>query len=46
MSKAARNRRIRQRALIVDPTGKRTRSIARALRRHGRMPLDKRDGQR
>lgn len=45
MSKAKRIRRIRRLALIADPTGRRTRSIARALRRHGRMPLEKREGQ-
>ena len=31
MGKAARNRTIRRRAYILDPTGKFTRSIARAL---------------
>lgn len=40
MGKAKRNRAIRRRALIVDPTGKRTRGIARSLRRHGRIPLN------
>lgn len=45
MGKAARNRRIRRLAYIADGTGKRARSIARALRRHGRFPLEKREGQ-
>lgn len=46
MGKGARNRRIRKLAYVADPTGKFTRSIARAFRRHGRMPLEKREGQR
>jgi hypothetical protein len=46
MGKAARNRRIRKLAYIADGTGKHTRSIARALRRHGRFPLPKKEGQR
>lgn len=46
MGKAARNRHIRKLAYGLDPSGKKTRSIARALRRRGRMPLEKREGQR
>lgn len=45
MSKARRNRDIRRRANLLDPSGKQVRSIARALRRHGRMPLEKKRGQ-
>lgn len=43
MGKAKRNRAIRKKALALDAS--RARSIARALRRHGRLPLEKRKGQ-
>lgn len=43
MGKAKRNRKIRKLALVIAPS--RARSVARALRRHGRMPLEKREGQ-
>ena len=43
MSKARRNREIRAFAQMLYPT--RVRSVARAMRRHGRMPLEKREGQ-
>jgi hypothetical protein len=46
MGKAARNRRFRKQAYILDPVGNHVRSIARALRRHGRMPLPKGKDQR
>jgi hypothetical protein len=39
MGKAVRNRRIRKRAYIIDPTGKHTRKIARLWRRSARMPI-------
>lgn len=45
MGKGVRNRRIRKQAYILDPVGGKVRSIARALRRHKRMPLEKREGQ-
>jgi hypothetical protein len=44
MGKAARNRRIRALARSLDATH--ARSIARAFRRRGRMPLPKKEGQR
>lgn len=44
MSKAKRNREIRKLALGLAPG--RARSVARTLRRKGRMPLPKREGQR
>ena len=44
MGKAKRNRTIRRLASELDAS--RARSIARAFRRHGRMPLPKREGQR
>ena len=44
MSKARRNREIRKRAAMFYP--ERARSVARALRRPGRLPLEKRSGQR
>jgi hypothetical protein len=40
MGKAARNRAIRQRAIDLDLPGFSPRAVARALRRHGRLPLD------
>ena len=40
MGKAARNRAIRQRAIELDLPDISPRSVARALRRHGRLPLD------
>lgn len=43
MSKAKRNRTIRKLARELD--SKNARSIARAFRRHGRMPLPKKEGQ-
>jgi len=43
MSKARRLKRFR---LLAMASGRKdARSVARALRRHGRMPLDKREGQ-